>query len=557
MESYLRTIFEFSKSIFATADIKELLPVIEDLVIKETNAERCRVVLYSDEAEQIENIGRVVSDDDVRNEGFESPISKKVIQTVWQSNEVLVSANAMDDERFGKLGLNDSIMIQKLKSVACAPLIHKKRPFGVIYIDNRKKKAVFTKKNGELLRGLAELIAEALKNSLQTTLRRQQVVEERLLGYDEILGSSPAMQQVYEEIEKVKDFNVNVLITGPTGIGKELVARALHRKSNRANKPFVKVDCSTIPDNLLESELFGIEEKVATDVAPRIGFFEKADGGTLFIDEIGNINIRVQKLLLQFIDLKQFIPVGAREPKTSNVRILFATNKNLLALISKNEFMDDLYERIVWVEIKLPPLSERGNDILLIAEDFLTKKNEEFKKNVRGFTEESEQWLLSYSFPGNVRSLQRIVTRALLNAKSDYIQVEDIVKSEPSSFENTIGVKKFKAKSSQEIYSRYLPEEYQNSQFISGISEKEDDPAIPAKFQLHENVLLSVDDAENIPLKEATSAASNAFERNYIIMRLMISDGNLSKAADQCVVDRKTLSQKLSFHGLRREWYKR
>jgi len=572
MRNYVETLFEFSKSLLEVADIEELLPVIQDLVIKEANAERCKIVLYDDNGEIL--FARARQKGSKKDATVDTPISSKVVAKAWESKEVIVSSNAMEDAQFGEQKIDGSIMMQKLLSVACAPLKYGQKTFGVIYIDNRQKEAVFTERTGQLLKGLGDLMSEALMKSLENTLKQRQESErqqlqilelrsevDRLKGYDEIIGNSPSMKKVYELIEKVKDYKVNVLITGESGTGKELVARALHRKSKRNDKQFIKVDCSTIPESVVESALFGHEKGAFTGAdKTKIGFFEEADGGTLFIDEIANINLNIQRKLLQFIDRKVYYRVGSTEERTSDARLVFATNKNILDLIAEGKFMEDLYFRITeGVEHVLPPLKQRGEDILLIAEDILRKKAVESEKPIKAFSKEAKECLLRYSYPGNVRELRQIVIRALLNAQTDKIQFEDLpAKLVEGKSEFYLGPRSHSLSlagiQSTDTYKKYLPDEHQERRFIYGLK-SEDISNEPSEREFHEKVVILVSDASNVPLKEAVRAVGAAFELNYIIQKLIQTNGRISKACELSRIDKKTLIEKMKSHSLKREWF--
>ncbi|MGH7454838.1 MAG: sigma 54-interacting transcriptional regulator, partial [bacterium] len=434
------SLFEICKSVFAAADIDKLLPFLLDLVIKETNAERCRIVLYDEKGEILFNRGRKKGT--VEYDDSDTRVSRKIAALVKTTNKVFVSSNAMIDSRLADSGNEyHTIMQQGLLSVACAPLQDHGRPFGVVYIDNRDLEALFNEKTGELLNGLAALMSEALHKSLESTLRQRRETEhlqhhirrlteevDRLKGYGEIAGTSPAMKKVYEFIDRVKDLDINVLITGENGTGKELVARTLHRKSHRGMKNFVAVDCSAIPENMLESELFGHEKGAFTGADKmKRGRVEEADGGTLFVDEIGNINLAVQAKLLRFLDAKKFYHLGSLQERLADVRLIFATNKSLRDLIKERMFMEDLYYRLTTgVQLHLPALRERGEDIILIAEMLLARYCEEFNKSATGLSAEACACLLRYSYPGNIRELKKIVANAIIFAEDPIIQPHDL-----------------------------------------------------------------------------------------------------------------------------------
>jgi len=246
-------------------------------------------------------------------------------------------------------------------------------------------------------------------------------------GLDDILGNSSSMNSVYETIRKVATVDVPVLILGETGTGKELTARAVHRLSDRRDKPFVVINCGAIPETLLESELFGHEKGAFTGASSRRkGRIEYAGGGTLFLDEIGDLSFSLQVKLLRFLQEHIIERVGGREEIQVDVRILAATNRDLKKAIDDGRFREDLYFRLSVVSINLPPLRERGNDPLLLARAFLHKFSREFKKNIRGFKDEAVKALSDYNWPGNVRELENAIQRAVVIADGDTLTEKEM-----------------------------------------------------------------------------------------------------------------------------------
>ena len=237
------------------------------------------------------------------------------------------------------------------------------------------------------------------------------------------------MHVIYKLIEDVAPTDATVLIQGESGTGKELVARAIHRNSIRTDKPFVVINCSAYPSTLLESELFGHEKGAFTGaVRQRPGRFEQADGGTVFLDEIGEINASAQIKLLRVLQSQQFERLGGEQKLTVDIRILAATNKNLLDEVKNSSFREDLFYRLNVIPINLPPLRERRNDIPLLSKYFLDRFCEEQNKKIKAFSSEAMRMLLDYSWPGNVRELENTIEHAVVLVKEDMIQVSDIPK---------------------------------------------------------------------------------------------------------------------------------
>ncbi|MCD6100679.1 MAG: sigma-54-dependent Fis family transcriptional regulator [Candidatus Marinimicrobia bacterium] len=242
-----------------------------------------------------------------------------------------------------------------------------------------------------------------------------------------IIGKSTAMQNVFQLIKKVANSNSNVLITGKSGTGKELVARAIHQASPRANAPFIPINCGAIPENLFESELFGFKKGSFTGATmDKDGVFRAANGGTLFLDEVGEIPVHIQVKLLRAIESKEIKPLGSNYSVKVDVRVLSATNKNLQKEIEEGNFREDLYYRLNIIEIHLPSLSERREDIPLLVEHFIRKYNKELKRKVRGVDNETMKVLMNYQWKGEVRELENMIERAVLLCEGDYITLENL-----------------------------------------------------------------------------------------------------------------------------------
>jgi DNA-binding NtrC family response regulator len=244
---------------------------------------------------------------------------------------------------------------------------------------------------------------------------------------DELLGESPALERVREQILRVADLDTSILISGESGTGKELVARALHRQSRRCRGPFVAINCATLPENLLESELFGHVRGAFTDAREsRRGLFVEASGGTLFLDEIGELPLTLQPKLLRVLEERRVRPLGSSQEIECDVRILAATHRDLSEAVREGGFRTDLYYRLNVIQLELPPLRARGNDILLLAQTFIAEFAGRFGKSVTGLAEPAAARLLAYPWPGNVRELRNVIERALALTRHDRITVEDL-----------------------------------------------------------------------------------------------------------------------------------
>ncbi len=276
----------------------------------------------------------------------------------------------------------------------------------------------------DLAASARRLLGERRIGAEYDLLRRQ---VERPYSFDNIVGGCLAMRKVFELIEQVADSDVDVLVRGETGTGKELVARSIHRRSRRAGGPFVPVDCGAIPESLLESEFFGHERGAFTGAeSRRIGLLEFADHGTFFLDELGELPLVLQAKLLRTLQERKIRRVGGREEIAIDVRVVAATARPLEELIRQERFRQDLYYRINVVEIDLPPLRERGDDIGLLAENMAVRFSREMGRDIRGITPEAYQVLAQYRWPGNVRELQNVVRRGIALAKEKMIGLDDL-----------------------------------------------------------------------------------------------------------------------------------
>ena len=268
--------------------------------------------------------------------------------------------------------------------------------------------------------------------------QEQREMRHRLSGntFEDMIGTSQKMQDVFSTIRKVATTDAPVLITGESGTGKELVARAIHRLSIRESKPFIPINCSAIPENLIESELFGHEKGTFTGAhAQRIGRFEMAEGGTLFLDEIGDLPQLLQVKLLRFLQEKVIERVGGREQIEVDTRILAATNRDLEEAMKKATFREDLYYRLNVVKISVPPLRDRNADVILLAKTFLDRYTGEIRKKIKGFNSQAIESIERYSWPGNVRELENRIKRAVIMSEGKKITAEDL------ELESTIGKK--------------------------------------------------------------------------------------------------------------------
>jgi transcriptional regulator with PAS, ATPase and Fis domain len=313
----------------------------------------------------------------------------------------------------------------------CAPLMQKGDVFDVIYLGNDSVVSLFDERALEPLTVFASQASLLVLNAmLLDSLRRENVALKEAVEskqYGDLIGSGSSMREVYRRIEKVAGTDISVLVSGETGTGKEVVAREIHRRSPREKGPFVPVNCGAIPESLLESELFGHVKGAFTGaVASRVGRFQAAHGGTLFLDEIGEMPASLQVKILRAIQERAVVRVGDTRAEPVDIRIVAATNKVLEDEIKKGNFREDLYYRLNVVKIELPPLRERGEDLVVIGKWFLQKYGREFSSRVRGFTPGALVAMRKYAWPGNIRELENRVKKAVVLADKPLVSAEDL-----------------------------------------------------------------------------------------------------------------------------------
>ena len=356
-------------------------------------------------------------------------IGEGITGSVARTGKSEVVRDIREDRRFlNRTGARDS---SEAISFICVPLVHLDQVIGTLSVDRELGAATDATltKDVALLEIIANITADAAAVCREQCAERAALTAENrrlreILGGNpgEMIGNCREMRAVYEQIRQVAPSDATVLIRGASGTGKELVARAIQSVSLRKDKPFVTLNCAALPENLVESELFGHEKGAFTDAfARRIGRAEAADGGTLFLDEIGDLSVSTQVKLLRFLQERTFSRVGSNEELHSNVRFIAATSRNLEELMAKKLFREDLYYRLSVFPIAIPDLSHRTGDIILLAEHFMEKMNLRYAKSVKRISPPAVNMLLSYKWPGNVRELENAIERAVLTAQDDCI----------------------------------------------------------------------------------------------------------------------------------------
>ena len=439
----LTLIYEMSQIFNSMLDLDELLSQVMDYVLQKMAAERGIILLKNETSQKLEVvIARNVDRQTIKDV---SETSNSIVDRVMGKGEAVVSTNAMDDPRFRS---KQSIMLNRIRSLVCVPLKIRDEIVGTIYVDNRITAGLFSDDDVKFLSAFSNYAAMAIDRSkMYESLRvdREKLATENIelrktagieFGFDSILGKSEAMQRVFNIMRRVVPTSATVLILGRSGTGKELVARAIHYNGPRKDKPFVKVNCATLPENLLESELFGHEKGAYTGADKRkFGKFELADTGTIFLDEIAEIKPSLQAKLLQVIEEKRFERVGGTKQIAADVRIIAATNRDIAEELAAGNFREDLYYRLCELIIQLPNLAERVDDIPVLAAHFTSQFAEELGREMEGLTDEAMAVLRRYDWPGNVRELKHLLYRAIIACDSNMLHPEDILSVLPVSAE--------------------------------------------------------------------------------------------------------------------------
>lgn len=349
---------------------------------------------------------------------------------VVENNKSVILNNVGADPRFFNKVQNKTGYVTK--TMIAIPMRVKGQCLGVIELINKSDARKFDNSDLEILDLLANQAAIAYSNAdfLRSANDKISVLQRNIANgsaYHPFVAKSFAVLDLLHVIDEVSKTNTTILITGESGVGKELFAEQIHLRSDRAQKPFVRVNCAALSQSLLESELFGHVKGAFTDaVCDRKGRFEVADGGTIFLDEIGELPLDLQAKLLRVLQNRTFERVGSSETVSADVRVVAATNKDLSKMVSEGTFREDLFYRLNVMPLTIPPLRERKEDLLPLAKFFLSKFAEETKKNFQGFTAAAEKVLLEYYWPGNVRELENSVERACVLGKPPFIQAEDL-----------------------------------------------------------------------------------------------------------------------------------
>ncbi len=353
-------------------------------------------------------------------------VSKTITSQVLREVVALLSNDIFETQTVDG---TPSLIASRVCSLLCVPLVVFEKPLGVIYLDTSDPTERFDEGHLQLLTAIASIAAVALENArhFQQLENENQRLQQQIQIEHQMVGESPSMRSVYQFIGKVAPTDTTVLIRGESGTGKELAAHAIHSNSARTTRHFVAINCATLTEALLETELFGHEKGAFTGaIAQKRGKLEIADGGTLFLDEVGELTPAIQVKLLRVLQERQFERVGGTRPIKVYVRLIAATNRDLEAAIKEGSFRQDLYYRLNVVPFIMPPLRDRREDIALLASFFIAKFSKQCKRRVSGLTPEARAILEAYTWPGNVREIENAVERAVVLGNTEAITADDL-----------------------------------------------------------------------------------------------------------------------------------
>jgi len=421
---------KLSNTISSTVDVQEIMAIVIKNSIKAIGVEQGTIMLLDEKSKS--SFKTLIRGVDEKYHGKLYKLGDYLFGWMIENRCPLLVNDTSNNKHVKGLEAKEN----GVSSLLSVPLLFRGKLIGSINLYNKKSENRFTKNDQRLMSIIASQVASFLANArsydevreARDIFQRQAINLQKEVGsgygFESFIGKSAQIKEIQEKIKSCADSATNVLITGATGTGKELVAKMIHYNSYRKDKTFIDVNAAAIPDNLFESEFFGIEEGVATGVKKRIGLFEQANGGTIFIDEIGEMSMASQTKILRVLEENKIRRVGSNHNKKIDVRVIVATNKNLKEDINKKEFREDLYYRLCVLEIHLPPLRERQGDIPLLIDHFVEKFSKKSGKLVNGFTNAAINAMMCYNWPGNIRELANVVERAIIMTKESEIGLE-------------------------------------------------------------------------------------------------------------------------------------
>ncbi len=382
---------------------------------------RGRVLLIPDLSEEATRLVAAL-----RHRGFDASVADSL-----EASRKLLGSGKLDAVLVGPDPVEGDVvgLCRELSTISETPVLLVAPTTSPAILDAATRAGAFSVLSAPVDLGTLDLTLDraAEHSELRRELERLEEVMRGRRGFGDLLGASPAMQRLYDVLERSAHSDVSVLLSGESGTGKEMVARAIHRGGPRARGPFVAVNLAAVPDGLIESELFGHARGAFTDArSARRGLFVQASGGTLFLDEIGELSLSLQPKLLRAIQERVVRPVGSDQEVPFDARIVAATNRDLEAMVANGSFRQDLYYRLAVIQVELPPLRDRGPDILVLAEHFLLRAAQRTGKELGGLLPPVQRALLQYRWPGNVRELENVIERAVALTREDRIGIEDL-----------------------------------------------------------------------------------------------------------------------------------
>jgi len=422
----LNALLKISRVVHSTSDLNQLQGQILELIFEVVPAERGAILLDGTGSEKFSSLF-VHPKPDKRGEPVR--VSRTITRQVMKQGVAILGADVPGS---GGLSGVESLITFQVRSLLCVPLTVFQRVIGCIYLHTTDPVTRFDRDHLELVASIAGISAVALENARRLLWLEQEnlrLAAEINLQHN-MVGESNPMKQVYRFLSRVAPTDATVLVGGESGTGKELVARAIHRNSPRARRPFVAINCAAIPEGLLESELFGYERGAFTGAqGQKKGRLELADGGVVFLDEIGELAPPLQVKLLRVLQEREFERLGGARPISVDIRLIAATNKDLAHAVKAGTFREDLYYRLNVVSVVVPPLRERPEDIPILAEYFVSKFAVKCKVKAKKISPEAMAGMMNYDWPGNVREFENAIERALVLGVSDAIRPEDLPES--------------------------------------------------------------------------------------------------------------------------------
>lgn len=595
-EQRLGRLLEINRELLGELDFGKLTSRVIGFAIELLNAERGLVVLREADG----NL-RVYFSHARPGDSSQTQFSRSIAERVIETREAFVSLSPREDQRMRAF---QSVHHLSLESVVCVPIIGRQiEPLGALYVENRHESGRAFQREVPTLKAFADQVAMAFetaslvaenKNRAQElavaneNLRKAQAELREVLGlrterlretrkelretrdmlfghfgYQGLVGTSGAMRRCYSLIERVKSMDVPVLITGESGTGKEVAARAIHRASERSKKPFLGINCGAIPEHLLESELFGHTRGAFTGAdRDKKGLFREAAGGTVLLDEIGEMPQKMQAGLLRVLQERKVRPVGGANEEAVDCRFIFATHRDLAKMVSEGKFREDLYYRIHVVELPLPPLRERLDDVALLVDHFLGIFAARYKRDKKSLTRAAQRALLSYSWPGNVRQLEHVLLNAWVLCDEEEIDLEDLGipggprpgrnlrSSVPPASSSDPGAQSAPEAPSPSVRERPNGVPVSGSNAVSSTGENHV-PPLPSQRPSAEGAVAEGASESQTPPSKRTGQSRDTYsshrrsEKERIIDALKASNWNRVKAAELSGIPRRTFYRRL------------